>query len=442
MIGRKPLRFLFTTAHLGGNVSPVMPVVRQLVAAGHKVRVMSDSVNRRDAEAAGAQFHPWSRAPNRTDRARENDPPDWSVSDKEGIGMVAQFLAGTAQPYAEDTIEELRREPADLVVCFDMLLGPMLGAEAVGQKLALLGTMVSFFPLEGIAPLGSGLGIARTAEERAIQDASRVEMTAIFDTALPELNAARKTFGLAPLAHLADQCAAASVHWLGTAQVFDFEQAVLRPNMRYAGPLIGDPDWAEPWCSPWRNDDPRPLVLVGFSTSFQNHAAVLQRVIDAASALPVRLIVTLGGAIEPHELVPAENAVVVRSAPHLEILREASFVVTHGGHGTVMAALMHRLPMLVIPHGRDQADNAARITERGAGLALSRTAPMEEIRAALARLLSEPEFRTAAQTLGDAVDAESRAATLIADLETLARPDATPMKLAAGSAGASALGMP
>eukprot|EP01037_Dinobryon_pediforme_P018144 gene18145-18390_t len=415
-----PLNFLFATAHLGGNVSPVMPVVRQLVAAGHSVRVMSDNANRADAESVGARFRSWNRAPNRADRARADDPPDWNVSDREGIGMVAQFLAGTALAYAQDTIEELRQEPADLLVCFDMLLGPMLGAEAIGQKLALLGTMISFFPLPGIAPLGSGLGIARTAEEKAVQDAARTDMTTIFDSALPGLNAARSTLGLPPLDHLADQCAAASVHWIGTAQAFDFEQAILRPNMRYTGPLLGDPAWAEPWHSPRNNDDNRPLVLVGFSTSFQNHAGVLQRVIDAASSLPVRLLVTLGGSIERHELVPADNTVVVRSAPHLEILKDASLVVTHGGHGTVMAALVHRVPMLVVPHGRDQADNAARIAERGAGLAVARTAPTEEIRAALVRLISEPGFRAAARTLGDAVDAELRSSTLIADLEALA----------------------
>ncbi|QKC74705.1 glycosyltransferase [Mesorhizobium erdmanii] len=422
MMRRQPLNFLFATAHLGGNVSPIVPVVQSLVAAGHAVRFMSDDVNRADAQAAGARFRSWVRAPNRVDRAREGDPPDWSVSDKEGIGMVAQFLAGTALAYAEDTIDELRREPADLVVGFDMLLGPMLGAEAIGQKLALLGTMISFFPLPGIAPLGSGLGIARNAQEQALLDASRAEMQALFDSALPELNAARARLGLAPLDHLADQCNAASVHWLGTARAFDFEQAVLRPNMRYAGPLLGDPVWAEPWASPWSTDDDRPLVLAGFSTSFQDHAAVLQRVIDASASLPVRLLVTLGGSIEPSELAPAPNTVVVRSAPHLEILKEASLVVTHGGHGTVIAVLLHRLPMLIIPHGRDQADNAVRVTERGAGLTLSRTAPTETIRAALVRQLNDPAFRLAAGALGDAVDAEWRASTLIADLEALARP--------------------
>jgi MGT family glycosyltransferase len=245
-------------------------------------------------------------------------------------------------------------------------------------------------------------------------------MQAIFDSALAPLNEARVRLGLTPLAHLADQCDAAAVHWLGTARAFDFPGAVMRPAMRYAGPLLGDPAWAQTWHSPWPDGDARPLVLAGFSTSFQNHAGVLQRVIDAAADLPVRLLVTLGGPIEPHELAPASNTIVVASAPHLQVMREAALVVTHGGHGTVMAALMNRLPMLVIPHGRDQGDNAARVSERGAGLALPRTATTQEIRAALARLLDDPAFRAAAQRLGDAIAAEARSATLIEDLVVLA----------------------
>ena len=142
--------------------------------------------------------------------------------------------------------------------------------------------------------------------------------------------------------------------------------------------------------------------------------------IAAAAELPVRLLVTLGGAIEPSEVTAAPNAVVVESAPHTEVMREAALVVTHGGHGTVTAALMNRLPMLLIPHGRDQADNAVRVTERGAGLALPRSASTAEIRAALGRLLGEPSFGSAAQRLGDVMAAEARAATLIDDLETLA----------------------
>lgn len=420
MSGSRPLSFLFATADLGGNISPVMPVVRRLREAGHRVRVMSDDTCRSDAEVAGADFVPWRRAPHKTVRAREADLPDWDLPVEEGLRMVAQHLGATALAYAEDTMAELHREPADLMVCFDMLLGPMLGCEALGQRLALLGTMISFFPLPGIPPLGSGLGPAKTESERAVEAQRRQEVEAVLDSGLPALNAARVELNLPPLSHLADQLDAAAVHWLGTARAFDLPGAELRPSMRYAGPLIGDPSWAEPWRSPWQAGDERPLVLVGFSTSFQNHAGVLQRVIDAAGLLPVRVLVTLGGAIRPDEVSPAANTVILRSAPHTRVMPEAALVVSHGGHGTVMAALMHRLPLLLIPHGRDQGDNAARVTERGAGLSLPASASVAEIRAALGLLLEEPAFRAAARRLGDAVAGEAEESTLIEDLIALA----------------------
>jgi MGT family glycosyltransferase len=422
----RPLRFLFTTADLGGNVSPVMPVVRRLVERGHCVRVMSDGTNRRDAEAAGAHFVSWTRAPYKSERRRETELPDWDVPVTEGLRMVAEFVGRTALAYAQDTIEELGREPADLVVCFDMLLGPMLGCEAMGQRLALLGTMISFFPLPGLPPLGSGRPPARTAAEREAEEALRRDFEAVFDAGCPALNAARADLGLPTVLHLADQWNAAQVHWLGTARAFDFPGARLKPNMRYAGPLVGDPTWAEPWLSPWPDEDERPLVLVGFSTSFQNHAGVLQNVVEAASSLPVRALVTLGGPIRPDEVRGAENCIVVRSAPHMQVMSQASLVVTHGGHGTVMAALMHGLPMLVIPHGRDQGDNAVRVTERGAGLALPKTASAPQIRTALERLLGEAPFRAAARALGDAVAAEARSSGLIDDLVALAGRPARP----------------
>ena len=403
-----PLRFLFATAHLGGNVSPVMPIVRQLVARGHDVRVISDAISRPEVEAAGARFLGWTRAPNRAVSSRETDLPDWDVSDDQGISMVAKFLGDTALAYAEDTIAELERAPADLVVCFDLLLGSMLGCEARQQPLALLGTMISFFPLPGIPPFGAGLAPARDAAERETEALRRREIEAIFDLGVPALNAARARFGLAPLKRLADQWDAAAVHWLGTARAFDFPGADLRPTMRYAGPLLGDPVWAAPWRSPWSPEDARPFVLVGFSTSFQNHAGPLQRVIDAAAELPVRVLVTLGGAIEPGGVTAAPNAVGVASAPHNVVMREAALVVTHGGH--------------------DQADNAVRVTERGAGLALPRSASTVEIRTALERLLGEASFGAAARRLGDALAAEARASTLVEDLEALSAASRSPQR--------------
>jgi UDP:flavonoid glycosyltransferase YjiC (YdhE family) len=109
-------------------------------------------------------------------------------------------------------------------------------------------------------------------------------------------------------------------------------------------------------------------------------------------------------------------------------MREANLVVTHGGHGTIARALTHRLPMLVVPHGRDQNDNAVRVTHRGAGLSLPPSASVAEIRAALERLLDEPAFRRAAGELGDAVAHEAENSPVVELLEILA-PAPAPMEL-------------
>jgi len=148
--------------------------------------------------------------------------------------------------------------------------------------------------------------------------------------------------------------------------------------------------------------------------------------------LNVRVLVTLGGSIKPEELRPAPNSVLVKSAPHNAVMPQATLLVTHGGHGTVSTGLVHRLPILVIPHGRDQADNAVRITERGAGLSLPAFASTEEIRAAIKRLLDEPSFRAAARKLGDAVAAEVANSRVVEELEDAAKsvtPDIPPSRV-------------
>lgn len=418
-----PRNFLFASFEGGGSIGPALTVVRKLVARGHRVRFMSDACNRPEAEAAGAAFVPWTRAPSRPDRSRETDLLcDWEVDPMAGFERTLdKLMIGPALLYAQDLIGELRREAADLVVSNEMLFGPMLGCEAAGQRLALLSANICVYPLIPEMPaLGAGLAPAGTDEERALQAAIAAGSAQMLDARLPTLNAARAALGLSPLANVLDQLRAAEALLLGTARSFDFATGALPPFVRYVGPQLDDPAWAEEWNSPWAADDGRPLMLAAFSTTFQDHAAVLQRVIDAAGDLPVRLLVTLGDAIEPDELRPAANSVLVRSAPHNAVMREAALVVTHGGHGTVARALIHRLPMLVMPHGRDQADNGVRVTERGAGLSLPPSATAEEIRAALARLLAEPSFAAAAAALGERVAEEAVNSPAVDELEALA----------------------
>lgn len=418
-----PASFLFTTWEGGGSVSPVVAAAATLVRRGHRVRIMSDACNRAEAEAIGAAFVTWTRAPSRPDRTRESEiMRDWSATTpEEGIrNVIDGIICGPALGYAQDVIAELSREPADLVVGLEMLPGVFTGCEAIGQKTAMFAAQISLFPLAGVPPLGPGLAPAKTAEERAAQAEIAKRVEALFDTGLPALNYARAAFGLSPLAHVYEQLLYAEQHFLGTARAFDFAPDSLPAHVSYVGPQLGPVAWASAWTAPWPQDDARPQIAVSFSTTFQNHVGVLQRTIDAIARLPVRGVVTLGGVIDRRELAAAPNVALLNAAPHEQLFAESALVVSHGGHGTVMRALVAQKPMLVIPHGRDQNDNAARVVERGAGLRLDPSATTDEIERALRNLLGDPSYAKAAEALGARVAEEAANSPLAEALESIA----------------------
>lgn len=418
----QPRSFLIATWEGGGSVAPALTVARKLLARGHRVRVMSDACARAEVEALGAAFAPWRRAPSRVTRDRRTEVlQDWRHEGPDGLRHTLDVIwTGQALAYAQDVIDELRREPVDLVVTSEMLFGVAAACEAIGQRFACLAVNISLYPVPGIPPLGPGLAPPRTEADRALHEELTAFNIALFDHGLPALNGARQALGLPPLQHTVDQLDAAEAKLFATARAFDFAPAVLPPRMRYVGPQLDPPAWTGGWVDPFPADDRRPLVLVGFSTTFQDHAGVLQRVIDAAAGLPVRTLVTLGGSIAAEELRPAANTRLVAAAPHDAVMAEAAVVVTHGGHGTVSRALCHRRPMLVMPHGRDQNDNAVRVTERGAGLCLPPQAGVPEIAAALSRLLQEPSFAACAARLGQAVAREAASCAVVEELEALA----------------------
>ncbi|BCW87768.1 4'-demethylrebeccamycin synthase [Alphaproteobacteria bacterium SO-S41] len=420
----KRLNILFTTWEGGGNIPPVATAARQLIARGHRVRVMSDEASRRAIETSGAVFVPWREGPNRPNHDLVHD----TVRDFDAVGPMGGIeklrdviLAGGALGYARDTAAELDREDTDLIVSSEMTLGAMVAAEARGVPLAVLMANVSLLPIPGIPALGPGLPPPVNDEERAMHAAIAEGGRAMFNLGLPALNAARAAFGLRPLTELFAQTDWASHVLIGTSAAFDYPSGVLPPRFAYVGPLLGEPDWAAAWQSPWDKFDPRPSVLVSFSTTFQNQSAQIANTIAALGRLPVRALVTLGPAIKRASIgVVPENVTVRASAPHDRAMREAGVVVTHAGHGTVARALSHGRPLLCLPMGRDQNDNAARVAFHGAGLRLENTAGPAKIAAALKRLIGEGAFRDAARRLQGAILNDITAARLIGHLEEAA----------------------
>jgi UDP:flavonoid glycosyltransferase YjiC (YdhE family) len=112
-----------------------------------------------------------------------------------------------------------------------------------------------------------------------------------------------------------------------------------------------------------------------------------------------------------------DKVVVVRSAPHRDVLEHAALAITHCGHGTTLKALAAGVPMVCMPMGRDQDDTAARVVHAGAGVRLKRTADVRTIARAVTQVLEDPRFRAGARRLRDAMAEELKNVDVVALLE-------------------------
>jgi UDP:flavonoid glycosyltransferase YjiC (YdhE family) len=163
----------------------------------------------------------------------------------------------------------------------------------------------------------------------------------------------------------------------------------------------------------------RPRALIACSSGSQGQSDLVQRVIRAMGTVEIDAVATTGPNLDIAGLRAPENVHLLYSAPHDAVMKEVSLVVTQGGHGTVSRALINGLPQLILPNGRDQGDNAARVEAKGAGLQLPPTASEVEIAAAVNRLTKEPHFRAAARRLGDAITADINASSLVREMEMI-----------------------
>ena len=407
---------------------PELGTVRRLVERGHRVTVLAEDSMRDDVLATGATYRPWTEAPNRASRRPEDDPyRDWEC--KNPIQLFDRLLdkqfVGPAPAYAADVLAAVADERPDLVVCSFFALGAMVGAEAAGLPFDVLFPNPYLLPAPGMPPFGLGLQPATGAlgrlRDRAVD---RLHRPPVGQGPAPASTSSGRPTASQPLASFFDQIHRARRVLVLTSADFDFP-AELPANVRYVGPVLDDPAWAAtPWTAPAGDD---PLVLVALSSTFQDHADCLQRIVDALGTLPVRGVVTTGPALDPADVTAPANVQVVAAAPHSEVLRSAAAVVTHGGHGTVVRALAADVPLVVLHHGRDQADNAARVTARGAGLTVKRTASPGAIATAVRRLLDDPSFRTGAARLGRSIRRDAASGALVAELEDL--PAAAPPRL-------------
>ena len=174
----------------------------------------------------------------------------------------------------------------------------------------------------------------------------------------------------------------------------------------------------------------RPTVYVTLGTVY-NSSALLATILEGLAAEPLDLVVTVGPGSDPDQLGPQpRNVHIARWIPQDEVLPHCDVVITHGGYGTVSAALRNGLPLVFVPISADQPLNARRCSELGVSTTVAadeRTA--DRIRAATLDVLGDPKYRRAAERVAAEALRRPDLDHALDLLETLAR-DRLPLPVA------------
>lgn len=160
-----------------------------------------------------------------------------------------------------------------------------------------------------------------------------------------------------------------------------------------------------------------PIVFTLGSAAVHAGASFLRESLAAATALNRRAVL-LTGSPDMRSRLPATlpaGIAVHEYAPHGALFARAAAVVHHGGVGTTQEALRAGRPQLVVPHGFDQPDNAARIERMGVGRVLRASRyRADRAAAALGDLLADHALQARATQVASLVRAE-RGAAVAAD---------------------------
>jgi UDP:flavonoid glycosyltransferase YjiC (YdhE family) len=166
-----------------------------------------------------------------------------------------------------------------------------------------------------------------------------------------------------------------------------------------------------------------PTVYVTFGTLWNRDLNAFRVVLDALSAHPVDVVVTLGVDGDPAALgAQPDNVHVHRFIAQAELLPRCDAVIAHGGAGTMLGALAHGLPLLLLPQGADQYYNAERVAAAGAGLSLTPAhATSSTIARAIDTLLGDTQLRAGAQRVAAELAAMPGPDSAVAHLQALTR---------------------
>jgi len=358
---------LFTFAGGTGHFLPLVPFARAAESAGHNVAFGAQPGMM--AAVAEAGFSAWDTGGRTLLETTERTPLLEFDLVREERAVRDSYAGTTARERATKVRQLCEAWHPDIVVCDEMDFGALVAAEALG------------IPYTTVITIGSG-ALVRLELIREPLNSLRNEHGLPPD---PELTMLRRHLVIYPF-----------------PPSFRDPAYPLPPNAHAIRAVVAEGASSGDDASWLARRAARPLIYFTLGTIFNLESGDLfERVLAGLRELPLDVVVTVGRELDPQVLGPQPSNVHVRSyIPQSLLLPHCELVVSHAGSGSVVGALAHGLPMVLLPIGADQPFNAARCEDLHVGRVLNALkATSEDVQLAAMAVLGDVTYRQNAKRL-------------------------------------------
>ena len=397
----------FICPNVPGHLNPMTALARQLQARNYDVVFLYSS------EAAGLPCVPADE----TDQINESRPEISKMRGDEALQLGARAMLAQSESILKSLPAVVHKSGVDALLIDSVQFYVELGAMQLGMPYIHVAAALHL-DYSGYTPLCLyGRPHQTTPEALARNREDVAKFAKILDNANAGIKAYAEKTGLeidwddpsstiSPLASISQ-----------VPRAFDYESSHWPPQFRLTGPFH-DGNGREPLDFPWDQLTGEALIYASMGTILNGRADVFRTIVAAlAKHKDLQLVLSIGDQIDPQQIgrVPS-NTIIVKRAPQLDLLKEASVCITHAGLNTVLESLAQGVPQVAIPVTFDQPGVAARIVDKQTGVvtSLDKLTP-NHLSDLLNEVLTNSAYRKNARKLQNAI-AEANGLSVAADL--------------------------
>lgn len=269
--------------------------------------------------------------------------------------------------YVRSIIEHIEQDRPDIIVTDFTFYAAHIAADLAQIPYATI--YHTGLPFKGrlIPPFASGLPIG---EDAIIQGSSFSAYEQFLMKRLDRrINRVRNNFGLS--ANAPEFFRRPYSQWLNlvvSAEVLEAPRDNLTDTTYFIGPCFGRRKGQINNFPFHQLRSDKYKIYVSLGTVFNNKPHVFRKIINALNHPDYQVIISAGGAFNrlKQDAIP-DNVMLFSSVPQIDLLPEIDLVIGHGGNNTTNETLAAGKPLIVMPIGGEQGDNASRVEYLGAG---------------------------------------------------------------------------